>query len=92
VITRKKWLFSDLTFVVAIAFLGSFNYTFDRLFREMVITMPQLAFPYMFQYQLVLPIIDAALLLIVFNGLKLSNKRKRKDVIHLAAKVVESSS
>jgi len=65
--------------VVVIAFLGSFNYTFDRLFREMVLTMPQLMFPYMFQYHLVLPIMDAALLLIVFNGLKLLKKSRHSS-------------
>jgi len=75
-----------------IAFLSSFNYIFDRLFRDVVLTMPQLVFPYMFQYHLILPVIDAAFLWIVFNGLKLLKKRKRKDAIHLAAKTVESFS
>jgi len=77
--------------VVVIAFLGSFNYTFDLLFKEVILTMPQLVFPYMFQYHLILPVIDAAFLLIVFNGLNLLKKRKRKDAIHLAAETVDSS-
>jgi len=46
----------------------------------------------MFQYHLILPVIDAALLLMVFNGLKLLKKRKGKDAIHLATEAVESSS
>jgi len=61
-----------------IAFLSSFNYMFNRLFREVVLTMPQLVFPYMFQYHLILPVIDAAFLWIVFNGLKLLRKGKEK--------------
>lgn len=77
--------------MVVIAFLGSLNYIFDRLFREAVLTMPQLIFPYMFQYHLILPAIDAALLLIVFNGLSFLKKGKRKDAIHLADEAVESS-
>lgn len=78
--------------MVVTAFLGFFNYIFDLLFREVVLTMPQLVFLYMFQYHLILPVIDAAFLLIVFNGLKLLKKRKGKDAIHLEAEAVEGSS
>jgi len=78
---QRKWLFSDPIFSITIVLLGYFNYLFDKMFRELVLAIPQLALPYIFQYNLILPVIDMAFLLITFHGVSLLKERKMK-VVH----------
>jgi hypothetical protein len=77
--TGKKWLFSDPIFLVAIVLLGCFNYVFDQMFRELVLAMPQLMVPYIFQYNLILPVIDIGFLLITFRAIGLLKERKKNE-------------
>jgi len=80
VTNTKKWLFLDPMFVAAIAFLGYFNYIFDKMFRELVLSSPQLAIPYMFQYNFILPVIDIVLLLIVLSSLSFLKSEGKESV------------
>jgi len=68
-------------FVVVIAFLGCLNYALDQMFRQLILSMPQLALPYVFQYHFILPLIDAAFLLTVFHGIRFL-KVRRKNGCH----------
>ena len=68
----EKWLVSDPGFLVTIGFMGLFNWWFDQYFRAAVSVNPTLSLLYMFQYHLILPMINVVFLSgILFVGKKL---------------------
>jgi len=73
----KKWLVFDPAFLITIGLLALFNYLFDQAFKGAVYHNPNLSFLYVFQYQLILPLINVALLSILFYGARhLRGRRK----------------
>lgn len=60
---RKKWLVFDPTFLVLMGLLALFNFFFDQAFKGAVLINPKLSFLYIFQFNLIIPALDTAILL-----------------------------
>ena len=59
----KRWLIFDPVFLISIALMAWFNLVFDQAFRRAVLFNPQLSFLYVFQFNVVIPAMDTAILL-----------------------------
>lgn len=62
----RKWLVSDPIYLLTMGLMGLLNYSFDQQFKAAVYLSPSLSVLYVFQYHLILPLINLALLSIVF--------------------------
>jgi hypothetical protein len=77
----KKWLISDPVFLFAIVFMGFFNYSFDQFFRANIHLNPYFSFLYVFQYNLILPLVNVSFLCGLFYGLRYF-KMKREERVY----------
>lgn len=71
----KKWLIFDLVFLIPMVFMGYFNFFFDQAFRRAVLFNPQLSFFYVFQFNVIIPAMDTAILLAAYIILKRFKRR-----------------
>jgi len=56
-------LIFDPAFLISIAFMAWFNFLFDQSFNGMVLLNSHLSFLYLFQFNVIIPVMDTAILL-----------------------------
>jgi len=74
----KKWLVFDPAFLVLMVLLALFNFFFDQAFKGAVLVNPELSFLYVFQFILIIPAIDTAILLATHLLLRAFRRGKQK--------------
>ena len=65
----KRWMIFS-AFLISMAFMAWFNFVFDQAFRGAVLLNPRLSFLYVFQFNVIIPAIDAGFLLAAYLILK----------------------
>ena len=62
----KRWLIFDPAFLISMALMAWFNFVFDQAFKGAVLLNPQLSFLYVFQFNVIIPAMDTAILLAAY--------------------------